>query len=1348
LKLCILDDASPESARNFDANDLSRYESTGAVVLSHHAESQSDESKSGRIDEDVRIEFSANGNYKCFMLRDVTTTTIQHSTPIEEKRNCFISVELDEDDTLLNRHLTLTNRSRRSSSYSRNVKKLLELIPAKDEHIYILILGRIMRDYMEKYLANTMIKARGEDVYFDPRSDEFFIEDYSMRESADDEEDEIIVPTKRYKCGGVPRDSHIINEVKEDVSHSDDTDFRGENDNDDHICRNPYHSHYQAKVVTGTLQRTKATRGMHLFDSACNMSCTGDISLFTTLDLSPEAKTYELEIADGTIMKSDGVGYIGKLKVLYIKRMGLQCLLSTSQICAAGYRATFTNNGFEVVNTNGEVLLDGTIENGMYLANLDKLVKSVKDGRFMAKMTKVASIQYEHDRLGHCGNTMVRNAVEKDLCDGLHVTTRDLNVPISICDHCQIAKSKVVHFKEEAEHVVTRLGELVHMDLQGPLPQTLRNQTYLCCITERGSNMFWVYPCKDKTEDTMIQIVEHWHTYEVMANRQVIKNIRTDVGGEWKGESFNELLAMKGIRHQYSQPRNPQQNAHVERKFAFGNSRVRALLHQFKVIQNLNKIPEFLWDTAYHLFRYVTVRITSSNLRPEISAYEHWHGERPSVQHLLVYGQTVYIHDDEHVKRKFIERADKGVYVGCVEGRSPGHLVYLPQAHTTSVVRNLRADINHYMANNNVKLFDKIEEKVNQEVTDPTPEEPRYNLRKKAKISHVLSKEDALEKAIVSMEGRTMDSFVLPKDYQEAISCPDAVHWIKAKRRESDSLDRRSTFGKLLISDIAGQQKLLGTKDVLKFKFDFEKNIVEFKWRLVAQGYSQKEGIDYDEKFSPVVRMDTFRVMLALCARYKWEIHMMDVDSAYLNGELKHDIYCKIPTGYRTTDKVLCTRDRTLVGDPQTECFKILKPIYGLVQAGRQWNERIVNYILNVIKYKRATNDLSLFIYNYDVTDDAIRLRNYVLIYVDDILIFGENIEEIKRVKTLLNKEFEMKDLKDIKQFLGMKVERDMKRGVICVSAIHYIQKLISDFGLECNISYPPLKLPLNLYNKISKDDIPTSEIEQQRLLKFPYRVLYGKLNWLAVVCRPDLLYTLSVLGAYLDNFGVKHWIALVEVLQYVKGTIDLKMIYGRNHSKDLKLFAHSDASFANEVDQFRSRSGGVIYLDNTVICCYSRKQTAVATATGTMEAELYATMEMVREIEFFRDLLKNFGINYDDPIPIYVDNVSALHLIRHPTGSKSKFMEARISNIRFQVENNFIKFYYIESPANTADQFTNIRPKPQFEHDRETIGLMKYEVTISAKAFSLKTTDEEFSRWMNNDASYGLMNDDDDEID
>jgi hypothetical protein len=221
---------------------------------------------------------------------------------------------------------------------------------------------------------------------------------------------------------------------------------------------------------------------------------------------------------------------------------------------------------------------------------------------------------------------------------------------------------------------------------------------------------------------------------------------------------------------------------------------------------------------------------------------------------------------------------------------------------------------------------------------------------------------------------------------------------------------------------------------------------------------------------------------------------------------------------------------------------------------------------------------------------------------------------------------------------------------------------------------------------------------------RLPVRQLYGKFNWLMIMARPDIAVAMGYIGAYIDNPSIESWLAMIGIALYLKATKELKMMFGRHHTNNPRLFAHSDASFAHVYDQHSSRSGGVLFYDNTVILQYTKKQSTVA--QNTMEAELYAAREIINHIRFYIELLSNFGIDQRGPVDIYVDNIATLHFIEHPTGNKSRHLEAFVKLLRQLVETDVLRFQFIVTAANLADFYTNIRTLQPFITARQQLGL------------------------------------------
>ena len=211
--------------------------------------------------------------------------------------------------------------------------------------------------------------------------------------------------------------------------------------------------------------------------------------------------------------------------------------------------------------------------------------------------------------------------------------------------------------------------------------------------------------------------------------------------------------------------------------------------------------------------------------------------------------------------------------------------------------------------------------------------------------------------------------------------------------------------------------------------------IVRYKARLVARGFSQRPGIDYFETFAPVAKFTTLRILLMLAASADWEIHQMDVKTAFLYGDLEEEIYMELPEGIGIDNKdFVC---------------KLQKSLYGLKQAPRVWNQKLHAFLTSKnLKLVRTEADHSLYVGNNLV----------IAVYVDDLKIAARGKGLTEQVKVSLAKEFEMKDLGEINHYLGMQIIRDREARTIHINQRAYVSAIIKRAGMEnCNAVQTPM---------------------------------------------------------------------------------------------------------------------------------------------------------------------------------------------------------------------------------------------------------------------------------------------------
>jgi hypothetical protein len=355
----------------------------------------------------------------------------------------------------------------------------------------------------------------------------------------------------------------------------------------------------------------------------------------------------------------------------------------------------------------------------------------------------------------------------------------------------------------------------------------------------------------------------------------------------------------------------------------------------------------------------------------------------------------------------------------------------------------------------------------------------------------------------------------------------------------SAELEALAKTGTWVIVDLPPQAKPIGSKWVYKVKYKADGTIERHKARLVAKGYSQIKGLDYFDTFSPVAKLTTVRTLLALASIKQWNLHQLDVNIAFLHGDLEEDVYMTIPDGV-TSSK------------PGQVC-KLLKSLYGLKQASRKWYEKLTSLLLNE-GYTQSTADYSLF------TLSTAQNFTALLVYVDDIILVGTSLDEFDRIKRILDDQFKIKDLGGLKYFLGLEVAQS--REGIHVSQKKYCLDLLKDSGL---LGSKPVTTPLDPAVKLHNDaGKPFEDISQ-------YRRLIVKLLYLTHT-RPDIAYATQQLSQFLHKPTVTHYHAACRVIRYLKTSPGRGLLLPRN--SDIQLLGFSDADWAGCIDTRRSTSG------------------------------------------------------------------------------------------------------------------------------------------------------------------------------
>ncbi|WVZ83847.1 hypothetical protein U9M48_030944 [Paspalum notatum var. saurae] len=508
-----------------------------------------------------------------------------------------------------------------------------------------------------------------------------------------------------------------------------------------------------------------------------------------------------------------------------------------------------------------------------------------------------------------------------------------------------------------------------------------------------------------------------------------------------------------------------------------------------------------------------------------------------------------------------------------------------------------------------------------------------------------------------------------PNSLEDALNDPK---WKNAMQQEYDALIRNKTWH--LVPQPKGTN-LIDCKWVFKIKKKADGSIDRYKARLVAKGFKQRYGIDYEDTFSPVVKIATVRLVLSVAISRGWCLRQLDVQNAFLHGVLEEEVYMKQPPGFED------------LRIPQHVC-KLDKAIYGLKQAPRAWYSRLSSKLV-AMGFQASKSDMSLFIYQKG------NIVMYMLIYVDDIIVTGSSMEAISALLKDLREEFALKDLGNLSFFLGIEVQKE-GNGIL-LSQEKYALEILSRVGMTyCR----PCTTPLPSSEKLSRFE--GKELSTEDGTK--YRSIVGALQYLTLT-RPDLSYSVNKVCQFLHSPTSSHWTAVKRILRYVKNTLDLGLKINPTNSTMVSAF--SDADWAGSIDDRRSTGGFAIYFGPNLISWSARKQATVS--RSSTEAEYKSVANATAEIMWVQSLLKELGVSQRQPPCLWCDNIGATYLSANPVfHSRAKHIEIDFHFVREKIAKKELQIRLIYSKDQIADGFTKSLGVQKLEEFRRNLTLQQ----------------------------------------
>lgn len=499
---------------------------------------------------------------------------------------------------------------------------------------------------------------------------------------------------------------------------------------------------------------------------------------------------------------------------------------------------------------------------------------------------------------------------------------------------------------------------------------------------------------------------------------------------------------------------------------------------------------------------------------------------------------------------------------------------------------------------------------------------------------------------------KVLVSVLPPRQPKSVTEAKQFREWREAMESELNSLLQLGTWE---LTELPKDANVVGCKWVFRVKENADGSIARYKARLVAKGFHQRPGEDYAETFSPVVKPTTIRTVLSIAVSNKWTVTQYDVSNAFLHGKLNETVYMMQPPGYVDASQ------------PNSVC-RLHRSLYGLKQAPRQWNHCLRDALKDCGFYQSKL-DHSLFILKQGSS------VLYCLVYVDDLLLTGNDSGLLQNVEKRLQAKFLLNSLGPLHYFLG--IQATWQHGNLFLFQTKYIKDLLHRVKMTeaKQVSTPAT---------VSKIEATSATTALSDITL--YRSTIGSLQYLSFT-RPEIAFSVNRLAQFMHSPSELNWQEVKRILRYLKGTSDYGLILRPTTLN--QLHAYSDADWAGSVEDRKSTTGYAIYLGRNLISWSSRKQKSVS--RSSTEAEYRAIANTTSEILWIRNLLHELGLSVQTP-SLWCDNMGATSLTVNPVHhSRMKHVQIDVHFVRDRVANKELQVRYLS----TKDQIADILTKP-----------------------------------------------------
>lgn len=924
-----------------------------------------------------------------------------------------------------------------------------------------------------------------------------------------------------------------------------------------------------------------------------------------------------------------------------------------------------------------------------------------------------------HERLGHCSRKTLQATLPH--VNGIGEINEEEG---KMCESCVLGKITRMPRKRREGTGVTKPVERVYTDVIGPMRhQSIGKAKYFVTLLDEysGYSMVRFMVRKNETAERLKEMIcemENLFTSKVKllscVNRNSVKWVRSDGGGEYVGHQLQDWFKRRGIMHEVTTAYSPESNGSAERLN-------RSLLDMARTMMLSGvDVKEELWAEAINTACFIRNRLITQSCKESCTPYEVIHKHKPDLGNVRKFGCKAYVFKPTHARSgKFDARAVPGMLVGYCKGDAYRVLISGTQKITETKdvtfdesVSGSTDDRENYiefdMADPKIIFDDRphsesdnIEESrevssnnetETQEVpilhnTTQAEDEPRDGNVDDDTLSDdeldPLTHYPGTRRSVRSTAGVPPERYTydhayitldtpepnkdIPKTYKEALHMANADDWVNAMKFEIQSLTKLDTWR---LVRLPKGRKMIRTKWVYDIKRDRKGNIIRYKARLVAKGFSQIPGVDFTEVFSPVIKYPTIRLLFAISVHYGWRRSLLDIKNAFVNAPLQEEIYVQQPEGFELSSY-------------EGYVYRLNKALYGLRQASREWYA-FLDRFLTRLGCTKSDADQNLYLLKSQ--------KGFVilLVYVDDIVLLSSSKACKEKVIEAFEREFEMRVADRIDKFLGITIEDN--GDTVKMHNAPMVDRILKYFNMtDCRAATTPLPAGLDL-SMGEKNEVTETT---------PYRTLVGALMHLANTVRPDIAFSVNYLARFMHKPTKKFWTAGKHILRYLQGTKSLGIVYSKKHEHKIKGF--SDADWAQEKPSRKSVSGYVFLSAEGAVSWRSKQQSVVA--QSSKEAEFIALAFCIREAlwlqkfeEFFDRILIKGEAHDIFNITLGEDNMGCIRDAQTPVISDlSKHVDIKYQFLVDHVRRGNVKLQFVPTNEMLADILTKNLKKVKF---------------------------------------------------